>query len=134
MRFGYSCLTVMAVALCLGLTSPAQAENEGQEDYSNAREKLLSVNSLADLSDAIELFETALNKGLTAEDAKDAKLMLTGALLRRAEFRAKLIGTEVPARWFHLGASKRATRGLCTIRSSTSPCGSWRCRRRRRRR
>jgi tetratricopeptide (TPR) repeat protein len=94
MRFSLRCLPAFVVAACLCLATGVRAENEGQDDYSTAREKLLAANSVIDLNDAIELLESGLQKGLSADDAKDAKLMLTGALLRRAEFRAKLIAAE----------------------------------------
>ena len=61
------------------------AENEGQEDLDKATEAKLTASTLSDLAEVIRLCESAMEKGLSEENADFAKNLLASALMQRAE-------------------------------------------------
>ncbi len=76
----------LSVVLALSLTVSAaevQTENEGQADYDRALMAKLTANSILDLSEAIKLCESALEKGLDEGFAKQANQLLSSARIQR---------------------------------------------------
>jgi tetratricopeptide (TPR) repeat protein len=94
MRFAMRWLPVFVAAISLSIVGPARAENEGQEDLSDALEKKLSADSLADLNKIIDLCDDAIKKGLDETNAKLAKNLITSTLLQRATLRVNSLGGE----------------------------------------
>jgi len=61
------------------------AENEGQADLDKALELRLTAQSVQELSQVIDLAQSALNKGLDEENRPFAEKLLAGALLQRGQ-------------------------------------------------
>ena len=89
-------VTVTAVVLSAAVV---RAENEGQEDLDQATEKKLSANSLDDLTQVIDLCDSALKKGLDDANTQFANNLLTSTLMQRANFLAKVIVERTPQSW-----------------------------------
>lgn len=88
---------LLAVILAVGPSMAAasstsrrlgEAENAGQEDLNRATD-LLTARPVGDLSEAIGLLESALEKGLDQEQARFAKSLLASTLIRRGTDAAK---------------------------------------------
>ena len=73
-----------ALTIILGTRSLAWAEGEGQVDLDKATELKVTANDLRDLNQVVELLESALEKGLDADNTDFAETMLVGTLLQRA--------------------------------------------------
>lgn len=58
-------------------------ENGGQADFDEAMATKLTASSLADLDRVVRLLDTALDKGLDADNVKFAKKLLASALIQR---------------------------------------------------
>ncbi|MEX2169876.1 MAG: tetratricopeptide repeat protein [Pirellulales bacterium] len=71
-------------AIALGTHSVAWAADEGQVDLDKATELKVTANDLRDLNQVVELLESALEKGLDADNTDFAETMLVGTLLQRA--------------------------------------------------
>ncbi len=82
-------LLLPAIGILLLSTTMARAENEGQDDLDQATEKKLAAQSISDLSQVIDLCESALEKGLDATNKQFAKNLLSGTLMQRATVLAK---------------------------------------------
>jgi tetratricopeptide (TPR) repeat protein len=99
-RFACNGLALLgAFAVCtLLLSAPiARAENEGQDDLDKATDKKLSAESLDDLSQVVDLCESALKKGLDTSNTQFANNLLTGTLLEHANVLTKDIVERKPA-------------------------------------
>jgi tetratricopeptide (TPR) repeat protein len=86
----------LAAACSAGL---ARAENEGQEDLDQATEKKLSATTLDDLSQVIDLCDSALKKGLDQQNTQFANSLLTSSLLNRATAQYQRIVRQTPGGW-----------------------------------
>ncbi len=72
------------VAATLLLADVARADSEGQADLDAATEARLTVRSLADLDHVVQLCESALKKGLDAQNTQYARQLLTSTLMEKA--------------------------------------------------
>ncbi len=94
---------LLAVAFVIVLIVPAGAAEEptGQEDLDRATLVKLSAKSLSDLETAIELCESALQKGVDAGNESYAKELLTATLYEHASQLSRLIFDQQPVdpRW-----------------------------------
>jgi tetratricopeptide (TPR) repeat protein len=74
------------VVLCLlvAVSPLSSAENEGQEDLDKATELQLRVQSIQDAEQVVKLAESALQKGLDADNTKFAKQLISSSLWQRA--------------------------------------------------
>ena len=95
-------ILLFAVAAIVLSATVVRAENEGQEDLDQATEKKLSANSPDDLSQVIDLCESALKKGLDDANTQFANNLLTSTLMQRANFLTKVIVERTPQGWFKL--------------------------------
>jgi len=92
-------LPVSSLFLCLLLVmvaGPAFAQNEGQDDLDQATQLKVSADSLDDLNEVVDHAESALEKGLDAENKKFAEQLLVSALLQRGQLYAAAV-FNVPA-------------------------------------
>ncbi len=98
---GWSCLLAVALAVCLTVPSGAAEESSGQEDLDRATLVKLSAKSMSDLETAIELCESALQKGVDAGNESYAKELLTATLYEHAARLSRLIFEQRPIdpRW-----------------------------------
>jgi len=83
-------------AFALGLSiawmaSVAVAANEGQADLDQATQRKLEAKTLTDLGEVIRLCESALNKGLDAENRVLANQLLVATLIQRGSQVARMI-------------------------------------------
>lgn len=92
---------VLAIGLCL-LANFAWAANEGQADLDKAADLKLEAENAADLEKIAMLCESALKKGLDAENTAFANQMLSGVLLQHAQKYAEAIFTPMPDRRWQL--------------------------------
>ena len=89
MKLRFPALVLLAAAALLLGATVVRAENEGQDDLDQATEKKLSAQSVSDLSQVVELCESAIEKGLDGTNKQFAKNLLTGTLMQRANYLAK---------------------------------------------
>ncbi len=94
------CLPI-CVAVCFLAPLEAHGEGEGQEDLDQATLVKLQAKTMGDLEKAIELTETALEKGLDEENEIYAKDLLTATLYEHASRLSALIFDRQPIdpRW-----------------------------------
>jgi tetratricopeptide (TPR) repeat protein len=79
-------LRLFSAALAVGVcSSPALAEDEGQDDLDRAIETKLSAESYRELGLVADLCQSALSKGLSKDNQAFAKQLLASTLLKRAE-------------------------------------------------
>lgn len=78
-------LTFAGLIIGLMLAPSVRAENEGQIDLDQAIKAKLDAGTLAELGKVIELCESALEKGLDAENTKFCKSLLAATLYQRAD-------------------------------------------------
>jgi tetratricopeptide (TPR) repeat protein len=99
-----SCSFLSVLLLVLTTTSWVRAENEGQEDLDKATELQLKVQSIQDADEVVKLAESAIKKGLDAENAKFAKQLITSSLWQRAtRLSAEILEAQQPnPRWRQL--------------------------------
>lgn len=76
-------------AFCL----PALAESPGQTDLDNAMRAKINAEGLPQLNQTIDLLQSALDKGLNAEDADFAEQMMSDSLMQRATALVRVINT-----------------------------------------
>jgi tetratricopeptide (TPR) repeat protein len=93
-------LLLMSLLLWNGVPS-LYAENEGQAELDQATEAKLEAESLADLEKVANLVESALKKGLSAENAKFANQLISSVLLDHANRLCEAIFKQSPPdrRW-----------------------------------
>ena len=89
------------ILLLVAAGHPAYADGPGQADLDEATLKKLTAQNMADLEKAIELCESALEKGLDDENTKYAEGLLTACLYEHASRLSRLIFDQRPLdpRW-----------------------------------
>lgn len=90
-----SVLVPVWIAVLAG--GPARGENEGQADLDKATERKLTAGTLEELGEVIRLLESAIDKGLTEENARFANDLLASTLVERATIRTRLISRNPPS-------------------------------------
>src|SRR5438552_1054897 len=93
------CILILLATAFASSAALARAENEGQEELDQATEKKLSATTLDDLSQVIDLCETALKKGLDQQSSQFANNLLTSSLLSRANAQYQRIVRQTPSGW-----------------------------------
>lgn len=84
-RAGQFALTIVFfLALTMIAASVAHAANEGQADLDKATELQITAESLSDLEKVAKLCESALKKGLDADNQAFAKQLMSSTLYQRA--------------------------------------------------
>jgi tetratricopeptide (TPR) repeat protein len=92
-------ILLLAATVVVLSTAVVRADNEGQEDLDQATDKKLSATTPDDLSQVIDLCESAMKKGLDQANTEFAKNLLTSTLMQRANFLAKVIVDRTPRDW-----------------------------------
>ena len=88
-------LALALLALAVALPAAARAANEGQADLDKATELKVGAQSTGDLSDVIQLCESALKKGLDKDNTTFANDLMASALVQRGSITAaKIFGDE----------------------------------------
>src|SRR5688572_19309730 len=85
-RFARPALALLALLLLPAVLRAQEEAQEGAEDLDAAIQAKVSAGNLQELSGAIELCDSALNKGLNDEDTEFAKKLLASMLQQRARF------------------------------------------------
>jgi tetratricopeptide (TPR) repeat protein len=67
------------------IAAPAHAENEGQEDLDKATQLKVAAETLDDLNEVVDRADSALEKGLDADNKKFAQQLLISSLLQRGQ-------------------------------------------------
>ena len=88
-------LGMVAVCLTVGV---ARAENEGLDDLDHATQLKVTARALPDLTKVIDHLDSALEKGLDADNTKFAQDLLVASLLQRASMVSGLILDTPPER------------------------------------
>ena len=78
-------VSLLGVLLLAAIAAPALAENEGQEDLDKATQLKVAAESLDDLNEVVDQAESALEKGLDADNKKFAQQLLISSLLQRGQ-------------------------------------------------
>ncbi|HEY2759874.1 MAG TPA: tetratricopeptide repeat protein, partial [Pirellulales bacterium] len=94
--FRFFCPTLLAASVVLSFAALAHAENEGQDDLDKAFDKKLSANSVSDLGEVVDLCESAVAKGLDANNTASANKLLVGTLMQRSNVFTKAILGRTP--------------------------------------
>ncbi len=87
----------LAAAALLLAAGPAAAVDPGQEDLDKAIDAKLSADTITDLGEVIRLGESALQKGLDADNAAFAKKLVASTLMQRARETVKLLLAQLRA-------------------------------------
>src|SRR4051812_40926736 len=90
----------ISLAICLLLAVMASrgvAENEGQEDLDKATQLKVTAETLDDLNEVVDHADSALEKGLGADNKKFAEQLLISSLLQRGQLFAGAV-FNVPAK------------------------------------
>lgn len=89
------CQRVGLVLLAFGLLAveAARAESPGRADLDNAMRAKINAEGLPQLNEVIDLLQSALDKGLDAEDSDFAEMMMSDALMQRATALVRVINT-----------------------------------------
>ena len=97
----YLAILASLILLLVAAGHPAYADGPGQADLDEATLKKLTAQNMADLEKAIELCESALEKGLDDENTKYAEGLLTACLYEHASRLSRLIFDQRPLdpRW-----------------------------------
>ena len=82
LRKALACFTVVLLSLTSAI--PLLAANEGQADLDKATELQLQVQTLKDIEKVIELCESAIKKGLDAENKEFAEELIVSSLWQHA--------------------------------------------------
>src|SRR3954469_9300409 len=88
--------TVLACFLFAAITSPVVAENDGQPDLDKATQLKVTAETLDDLNEVIDRVDSALDKGLDADNKKFGEQLLESSLLQRGQLFAAAV-FNVPA-------------------------------------
>jgi tetratricopeptide (TPR) repeat protein len=104
-------LHTTVILLCLFSAHAWCDENKGQEDLDKATELQLRVQSIQDADQVVKLAESALQKGLDAENTKFAKQLISSSLWQRASrLSAEIFEAQPPnPRWRQLRRDILAT-------------------------
>jgi tetratricopeptide (TPR) repeat protein len=89
-------LPLMACFLLAAIAVPATAENEGQADLDKATQLKVTAETLDDLNEVVDHADTALEKGLDAENKAFAEQLLVSTLVQRGQLFAAAV-FNVPA-------------------------------------
>ncbi len=98
--------SIFACFLLAAIASPVSAENEGQADLDKATELKVTADSLNDLNEVIDHADSAIEKGLNADNKKFAEQLLVSSLVQRGQLYAAAV-FNVPAQ-----APQRALRSM----------------------
>ncbi len=82
-RLVASCVAMPCLAVSLLWVGSAGAENEGQADLDKATQLKVNADTLSDLTEVINLADSALKKGLDKSNRQFAKNMLASSLSQR---------------------------------------------------
>lgn len=77
----------------VGICQQAEADHAGLTDLDDAMRSKVNAQGLQDLNRVIELLQSALDKGLDAEDAAFAEQMMSDSLMERASTLVRVINT-----------------------------------------
>jgi tetratricopeptide (TPR) repeat protein len=90
-----SCLRIeiMFVVVATLAVGVARAESPGRADLDNAMRAKVNAEGLPQLNEVIDLLQSAVDKGLDAEDADFAEIMMSDALMQRATALVRVINT-----------------------------------------
>ena len=88
-------IPIFVITLSL-FSSAAIAENEGLYDLDKAIEVKLTAQSLKEITEVIDLCESALKKGLDESNTKFANQLLSASLHTRASGSARMMQTLNP--------------------------------------
>ncbi|HEX3598828.1 MAG TPA: tetratricopeptide repeat protein [Lacipirellulaceae bacterium] len=78
-------VSLIACLVLAAVPAPAFAENEGQADLDKATQLKVTAESLDDLNEVIDRTDSALEKGLDAENKKFADQLLVSSLVQRGQ-------------------------------------------------
>jgi tetratricopeptide (TPR) repeat protein len=81
----------LATVLLATIANPAVAENEGQADLDKATQLKVAAEGLDDLNEVIDHVDSALEKGLDADNKKFAEQLLVSSLLQRGQMFAAAV-------------------------------------------
>src|SRR3954463_15708753 len=88
--------SLVACFLLAAIAMPVIAENEGQADLDKATQLKVSAETLDDLNEVVDRADSALEKGLDADNKKFAEQLLVSALVQRGQVFAAAV-FNVPA-------------------------------------
>src|SRR3954471_2879817 len=88
--------SLLACFLLAAIVSPVVAENDGQADLDKATQLKVTAETLDDLNEVVDHTDTALEKGLDAENKKFAEQLLIASLVQRGQLFAAAV-FNVPA-------------------------------------
>lgn len=88
--------TVIACFMQVVAAAPAIAENEGQAELDKATQLKVTAESLEDLNEVVDHAESAIEKGLDADNKKFAEQLLISSLVQRGQLFAAAV-FNVPA-------------------------------------
>lgn len=77
--------SLIACLLLTLLAAPARADNEGQADLDKATQLKVTAESLDELNDVVDHAESAIEKGLDADNKKFAEQLLVSTLVQRGQ-------------------------------------------------
>src|SRR5689334_8863724 len=78
-------VSLIACLVLAAVPAPVFAENEGQADLDKATQLKVTAESLDDLNEVIDRTDSALEKGLDAENKKFADQLLVSSLVQRGQ-------------------------------------------------
>ncbi|MBS0207477.1 MAG: tetratricopeptide repeat protein [Planctomycetes bacterium] len=113
MRFGVVCFAALILVAPLAFAAPKKGEDtgeaRGQADLDAAVSAKLSIESLDDLNNVIELIERAIDLGLNEENNEFARYLLASSLYQRAQaITSAIFAPEQPdPRWPQLREAAR---------------------------
>ena len=88
--------SLLACFLLAAIASPVVAENEGQPDLDKATQLKVTAETLDDLNEVIDRVDSALDKGLDADNKKFGEQLLESSLVQRGQLFAAAV-FNVPA-------------------------------------
>jgi tetratricopeptide (TPR) repeat protein len=77
--------SLIACLLLALLAAPARAENDGQADLDKATQLKVTAESLDELNEVVDHAESAIEKGLDADNKKFAEQLLVSTLVQRGQ-------------------------------------------------
>ncbi len=88
--------SLLACFLLAAIASPVMADNEGQADLDKATQLKVTAETLDDLNEVVDHTDSAIEKGLDAENKKFAEQLLVSSLVQRGQLFAAAV-FNVPA-------------------------------------
>lgn len=89
-------VSILACVLLAAIAGPVFAENEGQDDLDKATQLKVAAETLDDLNEVVDRADSALEKGLDADNKKFAEQLLISSLIQRGQLYAAAV-FNVPA-------------------------------------